>query len=253
MKITETRSSPNQSDRRGNIPRLICYHMTEGSFASALDWTMRSAAQVSYHFVVAEDGRIAQTVPLNRMAWAQGTTAADPPDNRHWSRSKLPLVKKLRGNVNQYSVGIGCAGRSGTPLPAAQLNALVWLTQHIQAEVRRLYNHTIPFDRRHLVGHFEINPRTKPGCPGRAFPWDELLTRLTDTQTRPAESAPAPPATNNLTHTVVAGDTLWALAERYLGNGNRWPEIQALNGGPTQCDPHSLRIGTKLKIPGGSS
>jgi flagellum-specific peptidoglycan hydrolase FlgJ len=47
-------------------------------------------------------------------------------------------------------------------------------------------------------------------------------------------------------HTIKQGDTLWSLAVRYLGDGNRWIEIQALNGG---IDPKRLRIGAVLKIP----
>lgn len=32
------------------------------------------------------------------------------------------------------------------------------------------------------------------------------------------------------TYTVQAGDTLWAIAEHYLGSGTRWEEIKELNG-----------------------
>ena len=53
-----------------------------------------------------------------------------------------------------------------------------------------------------------------------------------------------------ITHTIVKGDTLWSLAVRYLGNGQKWPEIQKLNGG---IDPLKLPIGKTLKIPGGKS
>jgi nucleoid-associated protein YgaU len=53
-----------------------------------------------------------------------------------------------------------------------------------------------------------------------------------------------------ITHTIVKGDTLWSLAVRYLGNGQKWPEIQKLNGG---IDPLKLPIGKILKIPGGQS
>jgi cell wall-associated NlpC family hydrolase len=61
--------------------------------------------------------------------------------------------------------------------------------------------------------------------------------------------APAKPSVASdsvISHVVKAGDTLWALASRYLGSGTRWQEIQALNGG---IDPKKLRIGMALKIP----
>ena len=48
------------------------------------------------------------------------------------------------------------------------------------------------------------------------------------------------------TYTVVKGDTLWALAERYLGSGSRYTEIMALNGLTSDV----LIIGQVLKIPG---
>lgn len=47
---------------------------------------------------------------------------------------------------------------------------------------------------------------------------------------------PAPPPQNNRpadppknTYTVVGGDTLWGIAEKYLGSGSRWQEIYNLN------------------------
>ena len=33
----------------------------------------------------------------------------------------------------------------------------------------------IPIDREHMIGHCEINPVTRPHCPGEAFPYDALI------------------------------------------------------------------------------
>lgn len=46
-------------------------------------------------------------------------------------------------------------------------------------------------------------------------------------------------------HTVVRGDSLWAIAKKYLGNGSRYPEIKALNG----LTSNTIYSGWKLKIP----
>ena len=43
-------------------------------------------------------------------------------------------------------------------------------------------------------------------------------------ETRPAESAPQAAA-----HTVVRGDSLWAIAKKYLNDGNRYPDVYNLN------------------------
>ena len=48
-------------------------------------------------------------------------------------------------------------------------------------------------------------------------------------------------------HTVQRGDTLWDIAQRQLGDGNRWQEIAQANG---ITDPQGLQPGQQLTIPG---
>jgi DNA-binding SARP family transcriptional activator len=76
-----------------------------------------------------------------------------------------------------------------------------------------------------------------------------------------APSAPVPPTvtdqpnTGTTQHTVARRETLWDLAERYLGDGYRAPEIFELNRGRTQpdgntlTDPSLIRPGWVLDIP----
>ncbi len=49
--------------------------------------------------------------------------------------------------------------------------------------------------------------------------------------------------------TVQPGDTLWALAARHLGDGNRWAEIYDLNRGVIP-DPNVIEVGQVLRLPG---
>lgn len=51
-----------------------------------------------------------------------------------------------------------------------------------------------------------------------------------------------------MTHEVVKGETLWALAERYLGNPYRWPLIFEANQGQIQ-DPDLIQPGQVFVIP----
>ena len=48
------------------------------------------------------------------------------------------------------------------------------------------------------------------------------------------------------THTIVSGDTLWAIAGTYYGVNTLWPAISDLNRLP---NPNSVAIGTVLTIP----
>ncbi len=54
------------------------------------------------------------------------------------------------------------------------------------------------------------------------------------------------PAGGSQTHTVRRGDTLWKLALRYYGDGQRWRDIAAANGG---LEPTRLRVGQQLMVP----
>lgn len=50
------------------------------------------------------------------------------------------------------------------------------------------------------------------------------------------------------TYTLRAGDSLWKVAKTQLGNGDRWREIQKLNG-ITDAQLKKLPIGKVLKLP----
>lgn len=47
-------------------------------------------------------------------------------------------------------------------------------------------------------------------------------------------------------HTVAKGDTLWAIAQKYYGNGSRYPEIAKANN---VSNPNVISVGQKLLIP----
>jgi LysM repeat protein len=59
---------------------------------------------------------------------------------------------------------------------------------------------------------------------------------------------PAPQIPQPRLYTVVRGDTLWAVAKRFLGSGARWPEIHALNREKVS-NPNLIFAGQVLTLP----
>lgn len=67
----------------------------------------------------------------------------------------------------------------------------------------------------------------------------KTTNKNTNLKVRPSEKA----ATTS--YTVKKGDTLWAIAKKYLGSGSKWKEIATKNG---IKDSKKLQIGTVLKL-----
>lgn len=61
-----------------------------------------------------------------------------------------------------------------------------------------------------------------------------------------AEPEPAPAAPAAQTYTIESGDTLWAIAERFYGDGNQYQRIADANGIP---NPDAINAGQVLTIP----
>ena len=52
------------------------------------------------------------------------------------------------------------------------------------------------------------------------------------------------------THTVVKGDTLWDIAVKYLGSGNKYTQLAKINNIPS---PYIIHVGQVIKLSGGAS
>ncbi|MCL2187571.1 MAG: peptidoglycan recognition protein family protein [Defluviitaleaceae bacterium] len=178
--------SPNRNPgRQGNIPDHIVLHTTGASFGSALNTIKNPANQVSYHFVISAAGEIVQLVKIKDTAWSNGTTNAAG-DKRNNQLSTVPAIRERKKNANLYTISIGFGDMpAGNPSPQ-QLTAVVNLIKYIQAEVEQAYNYQIPLNRDRIIGHCEVSPLTRAFCPGKNFPFDEII-RLLNAASNPRE------------------------------------------------------------------
>lgn len=146
-------ASANHGERRGGRqPDMIILHYTGMDTAKhALDWLTVPESEVSCHYLVFEDGRVAQLVPEERRAWHAGKS--------FW---------KGETDINSASIGIEIAnaGHPALPdFPEAQIDAVVALCRDIAARRRILPER--------VLAHSDIAPVRKID-PGEKFPWEVL-------------------------------------------------------------------------------
>lgn len=115
---------------------------------------------------------------------------------------------------------------------AGALASLTWVIQ----DVRYLDDDDVVW----LPGH----ARARQGVEVEL--WEHSRPAVVLTPAQQAAPPAAAAAAAEQTHTVVAGDTLSAIAARLLGDGQRWTEIAELNG---VRDPRALQVGAVLRIP----
>ncbi|OQP86370.1 multifunctional 2',3'-cyclic-nucleotide 2'-phosphodiesterase/5'-nucleotidase/3'-nucleotidase [Rhizobium rhizosphaerae] len=88
-----------------------------------------------------------------------------------------------------------------------------------------------------------------PAAPAPATPAAPAPAAPAPAAPAPAPATPAAPAASTSgpqTHVIVKGDTLWDIAEKAYGDGEKWRIIFDANGKPA---PRRLLVGTELTIP----
>jgi N-acetylmuramoyl-L-alanine amidase len=142
--------SPNYTERRGvSAPDLVLIHYTAmHSAEAARERLCDAAAEVSAHYLIAEDGRLWQLVADQHRAWHAGQGA--------WAG---------RGDVNSRSIGIELANRGTHPFPEPQMRVLEDLLRRLMARW------AIP--PAGVLGHSDTAPGRKID-PGPRFDWQRL-------------------------------------------------------------------------------
>ncbi len=116
---------------------IIVVHVAQGSYSGTIGWFEKPRSNVSAHYVVNRNGKVAQCVRNEDIAWHAGD----------WS-------------YNRRSIGIEHAGYASEPKTARQYRSSARLSAYLS---RRF---GIPVDRRHVIGHRDV-PGANMTCPGR--------------------------------------------------------------------------------------
>jgi N-acetylmuramoyl-L-alanine amidase len=146
--------SPNRDQRtNGRTPDMLILHYTGmESSDGALDWLTRKEAKVSAHYLVDEEGRIAQLVTESERAWHAGQS--------RWAGET---------DLNSCSIGVEIHNPGHDfdypDFPGPEMQAVEALCLDI------LSRHSIPPDR--VLAHSDIAPGRKRD-PGEKFDWQRL-------------------------------------------------------------------------------
>ena len=138
----------------------IVIHVTQGSWASAINWFANPLSEFSAHYVVrSADGLVSQSVLEKDIAWHAG----------NWS-------------YNQTSIGIEHEAYFDNPswFTDVMFRSSAQLTAYLANKYQ------IPIDRDHIIGHNEVPDPYNPGqyggashhvyCPGPNWWWDLYMS-----------------------------------------------------------------------------
>jgi len=99
-----------------------------------------------------------------------------------------------------------------------------------------------------LIGQATLAPEGAPRAPRTG---DQASAARKPVAAKPGAKKPEAPKVVERTYTVKSGDTLALIAERELGSGKRWREIQKLNAAVLD-DEDTIAVGMVLKLPAGA-
>ncbi|MFI6337140.1 N-acetylmuramoyl-L-alanine amidase [Streptomyces sp. NPDC050535] len=150
------------------IDRVVI-HVTQGSFASAVKVFQDPGHGAAAHYVVRQDGHIAQMIRELDVAFHAGNRA-----------------------YNERSVGIEHEGFVDRPedLTDAMYEASARLTARICGR------YDIPVDREHIIGHVEV-PGTDHTDPGPYWDWDRYIPLVRRALTAQSRAAGTPGVTRS--------------------------------------------------------
>lgn len=192
--------SPNFGPRRdGAVPGLIVLHYTAmPSCAEARDRLCDPLAEVSAHWLIAEDGTTEQLVDETLRAWHAGAGS--------WSGVT---------DVNSASIGIELANSGDAPFPEPQMAAL----ERLLGEIMERWS--IPPEG--VLAHSDMAPDRKRD-PGARFDWRRLALQGLSVWPEPAQPVDFATSLRRFGYPDAAPETLLAAFRLRFRPGATGPE-----------------------------
>ena len=78
---------------------------------------------------------------------------------------------------NYYTFSIERESFDGS-LTKEQLQSSINVMKDIIKYLKDKYNYDFIIDRKHIIGHNEVNPIVRTKCPGKKFPYDIIINEL---------------------------------------------------------------------------
>ena len=230
LKITK-KNSPNHYNGRCNWKAdMIVFHQTGNNSATkSINWYMNPSAQCSPHFVIDVNGNVYQLIELANAAWCNGTNTKQG-DKLWYGYSLSDIVKSRKANANFYTYSVEFVHCQWGNISEEQKTAAVELIGEVI--IPDMLSHGVKpvIDREHLVGHSDVSPKTRDpekfNCPGKQFPYDEIISRVNG---KPVTKSEPTKSVDEIAREVIQGK--WGAGEerkkRLTAAGYDYFEVQA--------------------------
>ena len=149
--IIETPSPNHYVGRKGYKPEIITIHISTNTLKSMDSWFNTVGSQASSNYGISEDGlTIHKYVSEADAPWTNGGV--------HNPSAKI-VLERPGINPNYYTISIENAGTDLAKASEGQRQTLYALICDIAKR------NNIPLDRRHVLGHWEIDSLNRNNCP----------------------------------------------------------------------------------------
>uniref|UniRef100_UPI003FEE09D0 glucosaminidase domain-containing protein n=1 Tax=Eisenbergiella tayi TaxID=1432052 RepID=UPI003FEE09D0 len=205
-------------------------------------WNKESYNNACVHaFIDGNTGEIFQTLPWEHRGWHCASGAKGSGNNTHIGVEMCePATIKYTGGASWRETGDGTNTKATvlrTYTSAVQLFAFLCEEYHLN-----------PLDDGVIISHSEGYRRGIASNHGDVeHIWKKFGLTMdhfrADVQAAMSDNNAV--VTGTATYKVMRGDSLWGIAQKCLGDGNRWPEIKTLNS----LESDTIYSGQILKLP----